>query len=103
MTAHSQVPGVVEEDDSGRAGRIGRLAQERSYDSVPAAWLFDDALAKSVRRLPETIPSLIRIPTTETPETLQDPEPVPMPDPFSLTHLDQPGRAGLMSRRAGVM
>ena len=54
VTTHSQVSGVVEKDDAGRARRIGWLAQERSNQSFPAARLVDDALAKVVRRFPKT-------------------------------------------------
>ena len=48
VAAHAQVARVVEEDHPGGAGRVGRLAQERPDQSVPAARLVD-------HRLPEVV------------------------------------------------
>jgi hypothetical protein len=40
MTAHSQASYIVEEDDPGRAGCVGRLAQQRTYRDIrPARFL----------------------------------------------------------------
>ena len=53
VAAHAEVADVVEEDDAGGAGRIGRLAEQRADDDVGAARLVDDGGAEAVEAVAE--------------------------------------------------
>src|SRR5271169_7008967 len=48
VTTHTEITHVIKEDDAGSAGRIKRLAQERSHHDVGAPRLVDDSGSKTV-------------------------------------------------------
>ena len=72
MATHVQVAGVVEENDSCRAGRVRRLTQQAANQDIGSAGLINDGRANLIEAIAKEIQSLRQWSASKVGTTLND-------------------------------